>query len=318
MRRREFLQFAALAGAGVAGLGSAPASALDKKTRPVRILFAGSSSTYWNDMPGEIAKVISGKLRGHEGRPVSAEIVGRSGSDIRVYMEPGFKNYQYGVKQGQTFLEKVRDEKFDYLVLMTVCRFITGDDDLGGTGNAHANAVTAYCKAARDAGTEPVFYEMGWGRTEQEAQGRELILQLAIRNNIRIYAPCSSAWARVYQQRPDLKLQHPNDSVHPGDLGHFLNLACFYAAFTGESPQGKLPREYHVWPHLSKQEKEARQAELDAALARFKPDEYQARLPDWMQRNAGAGFRAAIDQATATYLENVAWQTWQDVHAKLI
>ena len=101
----------------------------------LRILFAGSSSTYWNDMPNEIAKVISqqGGLIGQ--RPVVADLVGRSGSDIRVYLDPKC-NYQYGVKPGQSFLDKARDEEFDYVVLMCVCRFIMGD----GEGNADGRA----------------------------------------------------------------------------------------------------------------------------------------------------------------------------------
>ncbi|MEZ6126625.1 MAG: hypothetical protein R3C49_26175 [Planctomycetaceae bacterium] len=121
----------------------------------VRLLFAGSSSTYWNDLPGEVAKLISGRMAKPSGRPVTAEIVGRSGSDIRVYLDPEC-NYQYGVKPGQSFLDKVRDEKFDYVSLMVVCRFITGDAEDNPDGKAHAAAVTRYCQAIRDAGGEPV------------------------------------------------------------------------------------------------------------------------------------------------------------------
>ena len=196
----------------------------------MRVLFAGSSSTYWNDMPNEIAKVISqqGGLIGQ--RPVVADLVGRSGSDIRVYLDPKC-NYQYGVKPGQSFLDKVRDEKFDYVVLMCVCRFIMGDGEGNADGRAHRDAITKYCQAIRQAGSEPVFYEMGWGTTDREALGRERILELARQNEIEVYAPCSTAWARVRSERPDLKLQHPGDKSHPGDLGHFLNMACFYSAF---------------------------------------------------------------------------------------
>ena len=196
-------------------------------------------------MPREVAKLVSGKLSGRPGVAVEPEMVGRSGSDIRVYSEPGFKNYEYGVKPGQSFLDKIRDERPQFVVLQTVCSFITDEQ----TGSAHADAVTRYCEAIRAAGGEPVFYEMGWGKGDREAEGRRRIFELAVKNRIRLYAPCSTAWARVYRERPELALQHPQDSSHPGDLGHFLNLACFYAALTGESPVGKLPRTYHVWPH---------------------------------------------------------------------
>ena len=39
---------------------------------PVRLLFAGSSSTYWNDMPAEIARVVSDRVAGFPDRPATA------------------------------------------------------------------------------------------------------------------------------------------------------------------------------------------------------------------------------------------------------
>ncbi len=285
------------------------------KAKANRILFAGSSSTYWNDMPNEIAKLISTN-GGMEGKPVTAEIVGRSGSDIRVYLDPECR-YEYGVKRGQTFLDKVRDEAFDYVVLMTVCRFITGAGEDNVDGQAHSAAISQYCDAIRAVKAEPVFYEMGWGKDDREAEGRRRILELAKQNRVRFYVPCSTAWHRVRQERPDLHLQHPNDGSHPGDLGHFLNMACFYAALKNESPVGKLPRNFSVWPHLSKDEKETKNDQLNAALADFKPDDYQSRLPEWMRRNAAAGYRGEVDDLDAMYLERAAWETSRRTQSKL-
>jgi hypothetical protein len=176
----------------------------------ITLLFAGSSSMYWNDLPREVAKVIDGKVAGHLGAKVRPEAVGRSGSDIRVYLEPGFNRYEYGVKPGQTFLQKLAEEKPAFVALMVVCRFIMGDEDPSGA--AHADAVTTYCEAIRAAGGEPVFYEMGWGKSEREAEGRKRIFDLAVKNKVRFFAPCSSAWARVYAERPMLALQHPKDA----------------------------------------------------------------------------------------------------------
>jgi hypothetical protein len=282
--------------------------------KAVRLLFAGSSSTYWNDMPREVARLVSGKLADRPGVAVEPELVGRSGSDIRVYSEPGFKSYEYGVRPGQTFLDKIRDERPQLVVLQTVCSFITDEQ----TGGVHADAVTRYCAAIRAAGGEPVFYEMGWGKTDREAEGRRRILDLAFRNRIRLYAPCSTAWARVYRERPDLALQHPQDSSHPGDLGHFLNVACFYAALTGESPVGRLPRTYRVWPHaLPKPQTDAEKAAAAARLAEFQPDAYQAKLPKWMFRNMSVNLTHTLDEATAEYLERVAWEEVQTVRQRL-
>lgn len=277
---------------------------------PLKLLFAGSSSMYWNDLPREVARLVDGKIAGHTGRAVIPEAVGRSGSDIRVYLEPGFNKFEYGVKPGQTFLDKIAVEKPDIVPMMVVCRFIMGDEAHTDGSPKHAEAVTKYCAAIRAAGGEPMFYEMGWGKDEREAQGRKRILDLARHNNITLFAPCSSAWARVYAERPDLKLQHPQDGAHPGDAGHFLNLACFYAALTQQSPIGKLPRTFHVWPH-GKYEAD------EAALTAFKPDAYQAAMAKWMHKHMSMNDTATLDEETATYLETVAWKTWQSVKAQL-
>ncbi len=274
---------------------------------PLKLLFAGSSSMYWNDLPREVAKQVDGKIAGHVGRMVMPEAVGRSGSDIRVYLEPGFNRYEYGVKPGQSFLEKIAAERPDIVSMMVVCRFIMGDDAPKEGNPNHAEAITKYCEAIRAAGGEPMFYEMGWGKTEREAEGRKRILDLAIKNKIKLFAPCSSAWARVYRERPELALQHPQDNSHPGDAGHFLNLACFYAALTQQSPVGKLPRTFHVWPH-GKYDADG------AKLAAFKPDAYQAKMSKWMFKHMSMNATATLDDATATYLETVAWETWRETN----
>jgi hypothetical protein len=283
-----------------------------RASEPVTLLFAGSSSTYWNDMPREVAKLVSGKIVSSPGSAVTPAIVGRSGSDIRVYLEPDFARYEYGVKPGQSFLEKIASERPRYVVLQVVARFIMGDDDQAKTGNAHTAAITKYCEAIRKAGGEPVFYEMGWGNSESEREGLARIMKLAQENRIEFFAPCASAWARVYAERPDLALQHPQDSSHPGDAGHFLNLACFYAALTRQSPDGKLPRTYSVWPHaVGKSETDEAHAADEARLAKFQPDEYQTKMPKWMHRLMAYQGQATLPEETARYLETVAWETWQ-------
>lgn len=266
-------------------------------------------------MPREVGRAVDGRVAGRPGAKVIPEVVGRSGDDIRVYLQPGFSRYEYGVTPGQTFLDKVAAERPDLLVLQVVCGFITGPN-----GPDHAAAVTRYSEAVRAAGGEPVVYEMGWGRKDAEADGRKRIFDLAVANKVTRYAPYSSAWARVYRERPALALQHPKDGAHPGDAGHFLNVACFFAALTETSPVGQLPRTYPVWPHgLPKPETqtEAAKAAEAAALEKFRPDEYQARLPKGMHRNMALGGTATLDEETAWYLETVAWETWRDIHARL-
>ncbi len=312
MKRLSFLFFAPVV---VAWLSPALFSA---EAKPVTLLFAGSSSAYWNDMPREIARVVSGRVVTHPGADLLPALVGRSGSDIRVYAEPGFDRYEYGVKPGQTFLQKIQSERPALVVLQTVARFIMGQEDLTKTVQTHAEAVTSYCAAIRAAGGEPIFYEMGWKRGEADDEGRRRILALAEQNRIRLFAPCASAWARVYRERPELALQHPKDSSHPGDAGHFLNLACFYAALVQQSPVGQLPRTYPVWPHDNeKPESPVAQAAETARLAAFTPDAYQAMLPKWMHRHMSLRLTATLDDATASYLETVAWETWREMNRHL-
>jgi hypothetical protein len=155
-----------------------------------------------------------------------------------------------------------------------------------------------------------MFYEMGWGKDDKHVDGRKRILALAKQNQIKLFAPCSTAWARVYAEKPDLALQHPQDNAHPGDTGHFLNLACFYAALTGESPVGKLPRTFHVWPHGKYEADEAK-------LAAFKPDAYQAKMAKWMFKHMSMNATATLEEETARYLESVAWETWQQTQSSL-
>lgn len=274
------------------------------------LLFAGSSSMYWNDLPREVAKIVDGKIAGHVGQTVIPEAVGRSGSDIRVYLEPGFNRYEYGVKPGQSFLDKIATEKPDIVPMMVVCRFIMGDDAPTNGNPDHATSITRYCEAIRAAGGEPMFYEMGWGKDDKHAEGRKRILDLARKNRVTLFAPCSSAWARVYAERPDLALQHPQDNAHPGDAGHFLNLACFYAALTRESPVGKLPRTFSVWPHGKYEADEAK-------LAAFQPDAYRAKMAKWMFKHMSMKATATLDEETATYLETVAWETWRQTQSRL-
>jgi len=94
-------------------------------------------------------------------------------------------------------------------------------------------------------------------------------------------------------------------------------MAYFYAAFVQQSPDGQLPRMFHVWPHLDNADKESLKAELDASFESFDPDDYQARLPQWMRCNAGAGYVGIISDQDATYVEIVAWDTRREIQISL-
>ncbi|MCL4195042.1 MAG: hypothetical protein KJZ87_25100, partial [Thermoguttaceae bacterium] len=173
-------------------------------------------------------------------------------------------------------------------------------------------SLDTYCEAIRAAGGTPVFYEMGWGRDEIAAAGREKILAAAIRNRVTRFAPCSTAWNRVRRERADLELHNPPDRAHPGTLGCYLNLCCFFAALTGKQPSG-LPLELPVWRHLSDEENKA--AENDVQKAEF--DEYDARLPGWMKRLVVTATVERLAPETAAYLQTIAWEEYQAAQERL-
>jgi len=160
---------------------------------------------------------------------------------------------------------------------------------------------------------------MSWSKTERDDEGRKRLFDLALKNKIRIFTLCSTAWARGYRKKPWLELQNPKDCSHPDDMGHFLNLTCSYAKLTGESPVGKLPRTFPVWPHaLPKAATDAEKADHEARIAAFKLGAYQSKMSKLMFKQMWMGQTASLDEATATYLETVAWETTQQVRQTLL
>lgn len=270
--------------------------------KPVRILWAGSSSIYYHDQP----KVCAQWLTQFGPVPATSELAGRSGTGIHVYLRPEFKG-EYGFEPGQTILEKIALGKYDYVVLQVPTEFIAGPE-----GEEHDRSIDIYCRAIRSAGGLPVIYEMGWGRDEKAEEGRRKIFAAAARNRVAHFAPCSTAWDRVRRERADLDLQNPPDRAHPGTLGCYLNLCCFYAALAGKEPRD-LPRELTIWRHLTDEEKKA--AEAVVASARF--DEYDTRLPKWMKRLVATAKAETLSTEVAAYLQRVAWEECQRVHKRL-
>jgi hypothetical protein len=103
-----------------------------------------------------------------------------------------------------------------------------------------------------------------------------------------------------------LELQNPPDLTHPGTLGCYLNLCCFYAALTGKPP-ADVPRQLMIWRHLTDAQKEAAREQVDQATF----DAYDAALPSWMQRLVVTAGQETIDADVAGYLQRVAWEQYQ-------
>jgi len=52
-----------------------------------------------------------------------------------------------------------------------------------------------------------------------------------------VLVPVGEAWALARQLRPDINL-FDADGSHPGPMGTYLTGCLFFAAFTGQSPEG--------------------------------------------------------------------------------
>jgi hypothetical protein len=270
--------------------------------KPVRMLWLGSSSLYFHNQP----KVTAEWLTTFGGMPARAEVAGRSGTGVHVYLREGFKA-EFGLKPGQTVLQKITEGRYDYVVLQVPAEFINGPE-----GEEHDKSLDVYCKAIRDSGGTPFFYEMGWGRDEKAEVGRQKIFAAAVRNKVTLFSPCSTAWKRVRQEKPEMELQNPPDTAHPGTLGCYLNLCCFYATFTGKQPPADLPREIRIW-HMTPEDKPA--ASEKAKTTQF--DEYDSVLAGWMKAQIVNSKLRPIPDGTAEYLRKVAWEEYQGMQKKL-
>jgi hypothetical protein len=272
----------------------------------VKILWVGSSSTYVHDLPRQAAEWLEPYFAP---RPVRSYMVGRSGTGFHEYLQPGFEA-QYGLKEGQNILEKIKTGDYDYVVLQMITYFI----------GAHLKEETEestgiMCAAIRESGAEPVYYEMGWRRGPENEIGRKLITASARDNNVKYYGPCSSAWKEVRREIPNLELHNYPDGDHPGTLGTYLNLCSMYAAITGTKAENP-PTSIDVWPRFGafNEEEKAKATRLmnDTILG-----PYHRAMPGWMQKISFMRTQETIDEKTAAYLNEVAYQQWKS-HIKKI
>lgn len=249
-----------------------------------RLLFLGSSSTYYHDMPYQVANMLTD----HAGIKAEADLVGRSGTGVHIYLRPDFKA-EYGLEKGQTVLDKIRDGNYDYVILQIPTDYLAGQ--AGNDSDEFDQAIDIYCKAIKKTGAKPVLYEQGWGEGELFNKGDKMIRAAAVRNDISII-PCRTAWKIVRRHHPMIELHDLPDTVHPGRIGTYLNLCCFYAGLTGKSPEGLALNEVKRWPFFK----------TDEGKRKRNRDQY-----DYYQPNAHL----------TQYLQKVAWQAWFQIQNDL-
>jgi len=253
-------------------------------------------------MPQQVSEWLNDNADWHS----KSFLTGRSGTGFHEYLRPGFQA-QYGLNENQSLLEKIRDEKYDYVVIQQITYFM-GDKD----STEIIDDTKIVCDAVRDAGGIPVFYEMGWRLGPENETGRVMILEEALKNKVKMYAPCSRAWKKVRAERPNIELHNLPDTDHPGTLGNYLNLCCFYATLTGKSPVG-LPANVKSWPRFGAFDKELAKEKLKTV----KLDYYHEVMPEWMQLISVMGGKQEIDAEIAAYLQQTAWDVWKEMKKNL-
>jgi len=266
------------------------------------ILWLGSSSTYVHDLPLQSSQWLNdyGEMN------TTAFLTGKSGTGFHEYMRDSFQA-QYGLEPGEILLDKIRNEQNDYVVIQQITYFMADVDS-----SEIIQKTADLCDAIREAGGEPVFYEMGWRLQAMNQLGRDMILREAVRNHVKYYIPCSTAWTRVRKERPDLELHNLPDRDHPGTLGTYLNLCCTFAALTGTSPEG-LPGYLAVWPRFRSFDSLEARKRLDTAEL----DYYHRVMPAWMQEISVMASQTTLDPSTVRYLQKVAWEVWNEINNEL-
>lgn len=265
----------------------------------VRILWIGSSSTYCHDLPLQTAQWLESFFYP---QPIRSYLVGKSGTGFHEYLEPGFEA-QYGLKPGQTLLEKIIREQYDFVVLQMITYFIGAD-----LKEETELSTDILIKAILDSGAEPVIYEMGWRTGPENEIGRQLIADAAEKHQVKYYAACSSAWKKVRAENQSIELHNLPDSDHPGTLGTYLNLSCLYTAFTGKKHQPRVDQ-IEVWPRFGNFDKK-KAAEI---VANSNLNYYHSVLPGWMQLISAMRTKQIIKPEEASYLDQVAFESWKNL-----
>lgn len=254
MKRRQVLEsFLAMPIATVSGVSSAGAAPPDEpaaypRLQPQargdearRILWAGSSSTYYHALPLQVATWLA-----QAGTPCFSHMVGRSGTACYKYLVDGFA-CEYGVEAPQTVKDLISEGHFHDLVLQIPLDHLAGEGD--NDTAAFLAGIETYCELAAAKKTRVWLYEQGWKDSPAMTRGRALLAKASRRHRARI-VPCATAWRRVRRAKPELELHDLPDRTHPGQVGTYLNLSLFLAAFTGHPVRGWPTRSIFYWPFL--------------------------------------------------------------------
>ena len=260
------------------------------------ILFLGSSSTYFHQMPKQVARLVNGV--GAYG-DVRHHWVGESGTWTWKYLNTGYRP-KSGLPAdfSGTVLDYIRQNNYRWVSLQIAL----------GQWSEWERTIPQYAEAAKDAGSTLLLFEQSWSPNTDKALTGSPLLKIARENNLTI-VPCASAWEKVYAQFPQWDLQdsfyntkkgYPTrDSTHPGLVGNYLNQACFITAITGAHPDAIMTS--HIYHH--------------ERMAHPKSKPYYPAGIELMGPAADGLAKFTVERKLARYLRHVAWETYNEVNA---
>jgi hypothetical protein len=202
------------------------------RRQAIRVLFVGSSYTYFNNLGDIVAAIAASDPEGPIIEPTLAPYAG--GSSLQTHLDNGSTR------------KLVASEKWDYVILQETS-LMGGSEDNGGTiakpPTAYIQAVRTWVPLIRAVGAKPVLL-MTWGRRlprpdgasamqkdvaeAVNAMGRELSVDVA---------PVGLAFEEARSRLVTLEL-HTYDGAHPSAAGSYLAGLVVYATLTGRNPMG--------------------------------------------------------------------------------
>lgn len=182
----------------------------------LRVLFFGSSYTYYNDLPGTLRRLAAAH------QPTVGILDG-------MVAHPGYSlDLHWRDEQAGN---NIGSQPWDVVVLQEQSQAPLGKKQ---RMLDHARLLA---EKIRGVGARPMLF-MTWAPLRRPAMIDPLAkayeeVGRAIDAPV---APVGRAWQRALEERPDLRLHSP-DGSHPGPLGTYLAACVFFGTLTGEDPR---------------------------------------------------------------------------------
>lgn len=189
----------------------------------MRVLFIGNSYTYFNDLPGLLARLASAG-----GTEMTVETVAEGGMTLLGHLRSG------------EAVPAIRSGTWDVVVLQE-----QSTRPLDAPGLMYL-AVQSLGREVALAGARTALF-LTWARRDRPDDQRALDDAYcrcagAIDASVVPVGPC---WQRALREDPSAAL-HAEDQSHPAPMGTYLAACAFYAALTGRNPEGISVREVHA------------------------------------------------------------------------